>query len=68
SKAIYDFLSKHQPRLSLHGHIHESPQVSGRWHARLGNTICIQPGQLEPFTYVVIDLETMKFDRHTETP
>jgi Icc-related predicted phosphoesterase len=68
SKAVYDFLSEHQPRLSLHGHIHESPQVSGRWHARLGDTLCIQPGQLEPFTYVVIDLETMEFDRHTETP
>ncbi len=66
SKAIYDFLLKHQPRLSLHGHIHESPQVSGRWHAQLGHTTCIQPGQLKPFTYVTIDLETMKFDRHTE--
>jgi Icc-related predicted phosphoesterase len=59
---------KYQPRLSLslHGHIHESPEVSGRWYAKLGRTICIQPGQLDEFTYVTIDLSTMKFDRIKE--
>jgi Icc-related predicted phosphoesterase len=66
SKAIYDFLLEHQPALSLHGHIHESPEISGRWHARLGDTLCIQPGQLAPFTYVTIDLSTMQVDRHSE--
>jgi len=66
SKAIYDFLKRYQPKLSLHGHIHESPEVSGRWHAELGRTICIQPGQLNEFTYVTIDLSTMKFDRIKE--
>lgn len=66
SKAVYDFLLEHQPKLSLHGHIHESPEVSGRWYAGLGSTLCIQPGQLEPFTYVTINLRTMKFDRHTD--
>ena len=66
SKAVYDFLREQQPRLSLHGHIHESPAVSGRWYARLGDTLCIQPGQLDSFTYVTIDLDTMEFDRHTE--
>jgi Icc-related predicted phosphoesterase len=66
SKAVYNFISEHQPLLSLHGHIHESPEVSGKWHAKLGNTVCIQPGQLTSFTYVTIDLHSMKFDRHTE--
>ena len=66
SKAVYNFLRKYQPRLSLHGHIHESPEVSGQWHAKFGNTICIQPGQLNGFTYVTIDLSTMKFDRVVE--
>jgi predicted phosphodiesterase len=28
--------------------------------------ICIQPGQLDEFTYVTIDLSTMKFDRVRE--
>jgi len=66
SKAIYNFLEKNQPKLSLHGHIHESPEVSGRWYAKLGRTVCIQPGQLNEFTYVTIDLSTMKFDRIKE--
>jgi hypothetical protein len=48
SKAIYDFLLEHQSALSLYGHIHESPKVSGRWHARIGDTLCIQPGQPAP--------------------
>ncbi len=64
SRAIFEFLQKHQPRLSLHGHIHESPEYRGKWHARLGNTICIQPGQLSPFAFVTVDLQTMQFDRH----
>jgi Icc-related predicted phosphoesterase len=67
SKAIYNFLEKNQPLLSLHGHIHESPETSGRWHAKLGNTLCIQPGQLTPFTYVTIDLQTMEVERHAES-
>ena len=66
SKAIYKFLKKNQPRLSLHGHIHESPEVTGKWYAKLGNTVCIQPGQLNDLSYVIIDLDTMMFDRIEE--
>jgi Icc-related predicted phosphoesterase len=66
SKAVYNFLLDNQPMLSLHGHIHESPKVSGKWSAKLGQTVCIQPGQLGPFTYVTIDLHTMIFERYTE--
>lgn len=64
SKAVYNFLLNHQPKLSLHGHIHESPESSGKWYTQLGNTVCIQPGQLSPFTYVTIDLQAMQFERH----
>jgi Icc-related predicted phosphoesterase len=67
SKAIYRFLQRLQPRLSLHGHIHESPETSGNWFGYIGQTLCVQPGQLEPFTYVVVDLETMRLDRQTES-
>ncbi|OGC03331.1 hypothetical protein A2276_00210 [candidate division WOR-1 bacterium RIFOXYA12_FULL_43_27] len=66
SKAIYNFLLKNQPKLSLHGHIHESPKVSGQWQVKLGETICVQPGQLDEFTYVTIDLSDMKLDRISE--
>jgi len=65
SKTLHNFLREHQPLLSLHGHIHESPEVSGKWYAKLGRTLCIQPGQMAPFTCVTIDLKSMKFDRHT---
>jgi len=66
SEAVYNFLRENQPKLSLHGHIHESPETSGRWWAKLGNTVCIQPGQLDAFTYVTINLQSMKFDRHID--
>lgn len=66
SQAIYDFLQAQQPMLSLHGHIHESPDMSGVWKAELGKTICIQPGQMDGFTYVTIDTHTMDITRDTE--
>lgn len=68
SRAIYSFFKENQPLLSLHGHIHESPEISGRWYTPLGNTICIQPGQsiyyVNTLNYALIDLEFMKFERH----
>ena len=68
SKAIYAFLKENQPKISLHGHIHESPEVSGRWKSKLGKTISIQPGQSyhheNYLAYVIIDLERMNFKRY----
>jgi Icc-related predicted phosphoesterase len=66
SKAIHAFIKAKQPLLTLHGHIHESPDVSGIWHARLGETLCIQPGQygqMEGFVYVVLDMKNMSCER-----
>lgn len=69
SDAVYDFLSLNQPLLSLHGHIHESPDVSGYWYRRLGTTTCIQPGQPDDeLAYVLVDLETMTYCRVREKP
>ncbi len=62
SKAVYEFLKRRQPRLSLHGHIHESPACSEKWWGKIGQTVCIQPGQLESLSYVLIDLDTMEFE------
>jgi uncharacterized protein len=39
SKAVREAIEQYQPCLSLHGHIHEA-----RGSARLGNTLCINPG------------------------
>lgn len=66
SIAVYNFLKKNQPLFSLHGHIHESPEVSKKWMALLGKTVCIQPGQDPGFVYVVIDLRSMEFKRFNE--
>ena len=67
SIAVYEFLKRNQPLISFHGHIHESPEVSGRWNSKLGKTICVQPGQSHQhenhLIYVIIDLETMNFRR-----
>jgi Icc-related predicted phosphoesterase len=39
STSIRDAIERHQPLLGLHGHIHESQAA-----ARLGRTLCINPG------------------------
>ena len=45
SQSIREFLERNSPRLSLHGHIHESPYVSKRYKEKLGGTLCVNPGQ-----------------------
>ena len=45
SRSIKAFIEKHQPLLTLHGHIHESPDLSGAYFDRIGETISINPGQ-----------------------
>lgn len=40
------YIEKYAPTVSFHGHIHESPEMSGgTWKARIGGTFCVQPGQ-----------------------
>ena len=63
SIAIYNFFERYQPLLSLHGHIHESPEISGKWSSKIGKTICLQPGQLHKLSFVVIQLPEMKYER-----
>jgi Icc-related predicted phosphoesterase len=45
---------------SFHGHIHESPLRSGAIGTRIGNALCVNPGQGEgkgsEFRYIVFDL------------
>lgn len=47
SKAITKFLEESNAYMSLHGHIHESPRVTGIKMNELNKTLCIQPGQTE---------------------
>lgn len=68
SLAIYRFIERTQPLLTMHGHIHESPSRSGLWKAEMGKTVCVQPGQAScgVVTYVLIDLDGMKLERIEE--
>ena len=45
SRSIKTFIEANQPLLTLHGHIHESPQLSGTYLDRIGETLSINPGQ-----------------------
>ncbi len=57
SKAIKRFIEERQPLLSLHGHIHESPTVTGIWENTLGRAHIIQPGSYDRhLAYVIIEI------------
>ncbi|MFH1626079.1 MAG: metallophosphoesterase [Pseudomonadota bacterium] len=61
SNSIRRFIEKHHPYLTFHGHIHESPLVSGRFMEQIGETLCINPGQEEDRLHAVIfDTEDVK--------
>lgn len=68
SMDICNFFKRIQPLLTLHGHIHESPDtITGKWINQIDNTTCIQPGQTElneqTMVYVLIDLEKQRYER-----
>lgn len=67
SRAVAGFIKKTQPLLTLHGHIHESPEMSGVWQAQIGETVCVQPGQMRSeLSYALIDLGSMEMERFVE--
>jgi Icc-related predicted phosphoesterase len=45
SRSIKAFIEEYQPFLTLHGHIHESPEISRAYFDRIGETLSINPGQ-----------------------
>jgi len=45
SRSIKTFIEKNQPLVTLHGHIHESPELSGAYFDQIGETLSINPGQ-----------------------
>ncbi len=44
SKAVAGFIGEHDPKMSLHGHIHEAPYMSGFFYRAIGRTLAINPG------------------------
>jgi Icc-related predicted phosphoesterase len=39
SIAIQRFIAARQPRITLHGHVHESARLTGEWRDRIGRTL-----------------------------
>ncbi|GEM_PF-1289981 len=61
SKAVLRFIKEFQPRLSLHGHIHEAPEMSGRFSVKIGESLSINPGGSEHGVHaMLINLESLK--------
>lgn len=45
SRAIRDFVERHQPPLVVSGHIHESPRVTSAYRDTIGRSVVVNPGQ-----------------------
>ena len=59
STAIREFILEKQPYLTLHGHIHESSQMSGNWKDIMGKSIAVNQGQGNILVFDANDLKTM---------
>ena len=62
SKSIRAFIEKEQPYLTLHGHIHESPQMSGSFIDKIGKIACINVGSSYPenkLNCIIIDINNL---------
>jgi len=58
SIAVRRFIESRQPRITLHGHIHESPGLTGSWRDRIGKTHLFSAAHDGPeLALVTFDLE-----------
>ncbi len=58
SHAVLETIRKHQPMLSLHGHVHEAATVSGSHKQQIGKTIAVNPGQTRgALNFALIDID-----------
>jgi Icc-related predicted phosphoesterase len=53
SIAIRRFIEERQPRVTLHGHVHESARLSGSWQQAIGRTHCFSAAHDGPELAVV---------------
>ena len=56
SIAIQRFIEERQPLLTLHGHIHEAPRLTGAWRDRIGRSHCFNAAHDGP------ELALVRFD------
>jgi Icc-related predicted phosphoesterase len=67
SRAIRRWIERHQPLLTLHGHIHESARQSGSFFDRIGTTLVVNPGASGRRPHLVrIDLENLAELDHSQ--
>jgi Icc-related predicted phosphoesterase len=69
SKAVREFINKKQPLLTLHGHAHESFEISGQFMEIMGKTIAINPGSeydKDKLNAVIFDIYNLKCIKHVE--
>lgn len=60
SIAVRRFIEERQPLLTLHGHVHESTRLTGKWKIRLRKTVCVNGAHEGP------ELVLVRF--HLESP
>lgn len=61
SKALRSFIEQRQPLLTMHGHIHEAPQLSGMFAVRMGQTWAMNPGHTERrFQAITLDTDDIE--------
>jgi hypothetical protein len=56
SAAVRAWIQRHQPLLTLHGHIHESCRITGADTVKIGRTTVHQPGQERFWGYLVYSI------------
>lgn len=56
SIALQRFIAARQPRLTLHGHVHESARLTGAWREQRGRTLCLSAAHDGP------ELALVRFD------
>ena len=54
SRAVRDFIAARRPLLALHGHVHESPEVTGSYVDTIDGVLCINPGQSRQRLHAVL--------------
>jgi Icc-related predicted phosphoesterase len=54
SRAVRAFIEQRQPLIALHGHVHDSYEETGQYIDRLGQTLCVNPGQAEEKLHAVL--------------
>lgn len=58
SIAIRRFIERRQPRLTMHGHVHESVRITGEWITKIGRTVCVSAAHDGPeLALVHLDLK-----------